>query len=76
VAIFPGQAPATAATSPLAPFAASPESAPFRRFDAPAAAGQGQPVAINSAPQAVEQGEAEQALRAALSNLQRMSGAA
>lgn len=67
VVIFPGQAPAAAAM---------PEPAPFRRFDAPAAAGQGQPVAINSAPQAVEQGEAEHALRAALSNLQRMSGAA
>jgi hypothetical protein len=76
VVIFPGQAPVAAATPPLAPFAAVPEPAPFRRFDAPAAAGQGQPVAINSAPQAVEQGEAEQALRAALSNLQRISGAA
>lgn len=75
VVIFPGQAPAAAA-APVAPFAATAEPAPFRRFDAPAAAGQGQPVAINSAPQAVEQGEAEQALRAALSNLQRMSGAA
>ncbi|MBX9644265.1 MAG: hypothetical protein K2W91_09235 [Novosphingobium sp.] len=76
VVIFPGQASAAAVAAPAAPLAAAPEPAPFRRFDGPAAAGQGQAVAVNVAPPAVEQGEAEQALRAALSNLQRMSGAA
>lgn len=77
VVIFPGQAPAAAvAAPPVAPFAAAAETAAFRRFDGPAAAGQGQAVAANVAPPAVDQGEADQALRAALSNLQRMSGAA
>jgi len=71
VVIFPGQAPAQ-----VAPFAPVPEAAPFRRFDAPGNAGQGQPVAANLAAPAVDPGEAERALRAALSNLQRMSGAA
>lgn len=71
VVIFPGQAPA----QPI-PFGAAPDATPFRRFDAPAAAGQAQPVAANMAPPAVEAGEADQALRAALANLQRMSGAA
>lgn len=74
VVIFPGQAPAAAV--PVAPFAAVPETATFRRFDGPEAAGQGHAVAANNAPPAVEQGEADHALRAALANLQRMSGAA
>lgn len=74
VVIFPGQAPT--ATAPAAPFAAVPEAAPFRRFDGPEAAGQGQAVAANNAPPAVDQSEADHALRAALANLQRMSGAA
>lgn len=74
VVIFPGQAPA--APAPVAPFAAVPEPAPFRRFDGPDAAGQGQSVAASNAPPAVDQGEADHALRAALANLQRMSGAA
>lgn len=74
VVIFPGQAPAAAV--PVAPFAAVPETATFRHFDGPEAAGQGHAVAANNAPPAVEQGEADHALRAALANLQRMSGAA
>lgn len=75
VVIFPGQAPA-AAIAPAAPFAAPSEPASFRRFDGPTAASQGQTVAANVAAPAVDQSEADQALRAALSNLQRMSGAA
>lgn len=74
VVIFPGQAPHGAPISAAAP--ASSEANAFRRFDAPASAGQGQPVAANSAAAIVDPAEAEQALRAALSNLQRMSGAA
>jgi hypothetical protein len=50
---------------------------PFRRFDAPSNAGQGQMVAAAATPvPAADQEEAERALRAALANLQRMSGAA
>lgn len=89
VVIFPGQAAraegAFAAPAPFAPpqgeEAAPPplsgESVPFRRFDAPSNAGQGQMVATAATPvPAADQEEAERALRAALANLQRMSGAA
>lgn len=78
VVIFPGQAPLSAAPAPAfgAPQAATAEGS-FRRFDAPATAGQGQPLAAAShALPSVDPAEAERALRAALSNLQRMSGAA
>lgn len=71
VVIFPGQAPVQPA-----PFAQADAPAPFRRFDGAAAAGQGQPVAASNTAPAVDSTEAERALRAALSNLQRMSGAA
>ena len=82
VVIFPGQgafaAPQAApfAQSNVAPIEASSDSVPFRRFDAPSAAGQGAAVAAPTGPQATNPAEAEQALRAALANLQRMSGAA
>ena len=78
VVIFPGQA-----SRPAVPAAASGAADPaeadgsFRRFDAPSSAGQGQPLAAaNNGLSAVDPAEAERALRAALSNLQRMSGAA
>ena len=72
VVIFPGQM----ARHDLAASAASGDApVPFRRFDAPASAGQGQPVAASEAP-AVDRDEADRALRLALANLQRMSGAA
>ncbi|HEX4848455.1 MAG TPA: hypothetical protein VFV30_09940, partial [Novosphingobium sp.] len=71
VVIFPGQAPRPVE----APAMADPNGG-FRRFDAPASAGQGQPIAANQAAPSVAPDEAEQALRAALANLQRMSGAA
>ena len=78
VVIFPGQAPRLVepAQAVAAPVAAAEEGS-FRRFDSPSSAGQGQPLAaaINAAP-TVDPAEAERALRAALSNLQRMSGAA
>lgn len=74
VVIFPGQAahvvPLGAGASPVS------EDSGFRRFDAPASAGQGQPVAAGNAGAMIDPAEAAQALRAALSNLQRMSGAA
>ena len=75
VVIFPGQ---TGQVVPLgAPVAAeAADQAGFRRFDAPATAGQGQPVVGASNPPLIAPDEAAQALRAALSNLQRMSGAA
>ena len=66
VVIFPGQM-----VRPQAE-----ESAPFRRFDAPANAEQGQPIAADQTAPAVDREEAERALRMALANLQRMSGAA
>lgn len=66
VVIFPGQM-----ARPQAE-----EAAPFRRFDAPANAEQGQPIAADNAAPAVDREEAERALRMALANLQRMSGAA
>ncbi len=74
VVIFPGQAPHAAPV--IATATATGEVNAFRRFDAPASAGQGQPVAANSAAATVDPAEAEQALRTALNNLQRMSGAA
>ena len=74
VVIFPGQAalvvPLGAGASPAS------EDSGFRRFDAPASAGQGQPVAAGNEGAMIDPAEASQALRAALSNLQRMSGAA
>ena len=89
VVIFPGQAgrPATIATQFAAPAAASAafavpdgedggEVASFRRFDAPAQAGQGQPVSAASAGPVLDPEETDRALRSALANLQRMSGAA
>lgn len=75
VVIFPGQA----VPSPqgfAAPAPSAEDAGPFRRFDAPASAGQGQPVAANEGVSAVAPEEAERALRSALANLQRMSGAA
>ena len=74
VVIFPGQA-AQVVSLGLAPQAAA-EDTEFRRFDAPASAGQGQPVAAGNLAAAINPDEAAQALRSALSNLQRMSGAA
>ncbi len=74
VVIFPGQ---TGQVVPMAPAAVqAPEEAGFRRFDSPQSAGQGQPVAGATAAPLIAPDEAAQALRAALSNLQRMSGAA
>lgn len=63
VVIFPGQ------------LAASP-AAPLRRFDSPAHAAQAAPASAAPAAPAIEAQAAEAALRAALANLQRMSGAA
>lgn len=74
VVIFPGQAPVPANPAPASAVAEA--ATPFRRFDAPGSAEKGQPVAANLATPAVDPTEAERALRAALSNLQRMSGAA
>lgn len=76
VVIFPGQA--MPAPQPIASPAAIgvEEAVPFRRFDAPANAGQGQPSAANEAASTMPPEEAERALRSALANLQRMSGAA
>jgi hypothetical protein len=70
VVIFPGQAP-LASVPPAANNDAS-----FRQFDAPGNAGAGQPIAASDSGPAVAPDEAERVLRAALSNLQRMSGAA
>ena len=76
VVIFPGQA--VPAPQPFAAPAAvgSDEVTPFRRFDAPASAGQGQQSAANEVANAMPSEEAERALRSVLANLQRMSGAA
>ena len=63
VVIFPGQ------------MAAAPVT-PLRPFDGPAAAMHGAPVAAAQAVPAVDPAEAERALRLALANLQRISGAA
>ena len=83
VVIFPGQG----APAVLAPFAAGRETsgpadtgmddaATFRRFDAPTHAGQGQPVAAPGGTPGLDPAETERALRSALINLQRISGAA
>lgn len=70
VVIFPGQM-----TRPIVPVS-SEDAGSFRRFDAPASAGQGQPIAANQAVSEVDSEEAQRALRSALANLQRMSGVA
>jgi hypothetical protein len=77
VVIFPGQAIRSNIEAVQAPASeAETESAtPFRRFDAPDNAEAGQPVAAPSMTNHHVE-ETEQALRAALANLQRMSGAA
>ena len=78
VVIFPGQgAPsALASFSGSADLNAADEAVPFRRFDAPAHAGQGQPIAAPGGSAASDPAETERALRSALINLQRISGAA
>lgn len=78
VVIFPGQAPRAPApfeSAGSAVFGGN-DSTPFRRFDSPSSAGQGQAVVTSEASPALAPEEADQALRAALANLQRMSGAA
>lgn len=70
VVIFPGQM-----TRPIVPVSHE-DAGSFRRFDAPTSAGQGQPIAANQAMSDVDSEEAQRALRSALANLQRMSGAA
>ena len=74
VVIFPGQAARPFAVEP-AGVDVSDDANTFRRFDAPASAEAGQQVAASVAP-AHDAAEAERALRAALANLQQMSGAA
>jgi len=64
VVIFPGQNPRS-----------SGPTMPFRAFDAPSSAGQGAPIAASQTGPAIDPGEAERALRSALANLQRISGA-
>jgi hypothetical protein len=76
VVIFPGQAMPVANPFPAPTSGDAREATPFRRFDAPSSAGHGQPAAANEAANAVPREEAELALRSALANLQRMSGAA
>jgi len=72
---FAAPAPVAAeAPAASAPFAA--ELASLRRFDDPANAAAGQPVAAPAAAQMQDPAETERALRAALATLQRMSGAA
>lgn len=68
VVIFPGQM-ARAAEG-------ADQASSFRRFDSPLTAEQGQPVATSPLGNEVDRSEADQALRMALANLQRMSGAA
>lgn len=77
VVIFPGQTQFGAPTASPAPFAApQAEALAFRKFDAPSTAGVGGTIAAASSMPATDPSEADQALRAALANLQRMSGAA
>jgi hypothetical protein len=76
VVIFPGQAGQVAAPPVPAAELVGGEAGGFRRFDVPGSASQGQPVATGMNPPLIPAEEAAQALRAALSNLQRMSGAA
>ena len=68
--IFPGQSVPGLAAAPVA------ETVPFRRFDSPASAGHSQPVATTPGDSLIDPAEAERSLRAALANLQRISGAA
>ncbi len=68
VVIFPGQM--------IRQTEVDADSSGFRRFDAPATAGQGGPIAANQSAPEVDREESERALRMALANLQRMSGAA
>ena len=70
VVIFPGQM-----TRPITQVSSN-DAGSFRRFDSPASAEQGQPIAANQALSEVDSEEAQRALRSALANLQRMSGAA
>lgn len=84
VVIFPGQASRIAFAAPGATQAAAvpPVTSPvaeetqFRRFDAPASATQGVTVAATQGGSALDPEETERSLRAALSSLQRISGAA
>ena len=71
VVIFPGHAARLNAVDTQD----SDEFGSFRRFDAPGSAEHGQAVAASPVP-AADAAETEKALRAALANLQRMSGAA
>ncbi len=74
VVIFPGQAARLSAQNvPSIP--SDDEAATFRRFDSPGNAEYGQ-ASTAGAPPAADPAETEKALRAALANLQRMSGAA
>ncbi len=72
VVIFPGQTPREITVIANG----SRNAEPFRDFDAPDHAGPGQPGATGTVTGAIDFGDAERALRAALANLQRMSGAA
>lgn len=85
VVIFPGQGPRVplgtvpaGAALDVAPVVSPEQDEPasFRRFDAPASAGQGQPIAANPVAPVIDPEEAERSLRSALANLQRISGAA
>lgn len=85
VVIFPGQAPRvplpggqTVSATDVAPVV-SPDlhqASPFRRFDAPSNSGPGQPIEGAPVTAVADPEETERALRSALSNLQRISGAA
>lgn len=76
VVIFPGQLARQESAGSGDANAASAEPTPFRRFDAPSAAGPGQAVEMTPVLPQQDPDETERALRAALANLQRMSGAA
>ena len=76
VVIFPGQTGLVVPLTASATAVDADDEVGFRRFDAPGSAGQGQPVAGGTSASLIPPDEAAQALRAALSNLQRMSGAA
>lgn len=78
VVIFPGQSTPAALLPDVADreAAMTEAPAPFRRFDAPAQAGQGQPIAVPGGGSTLDPAETERALRSALVNLQRISGAA
>ncbi|WP_296678419.1 hypothetical protein [Novosphingobium sp.] len=85
VVIFPGQAarvalaPRSEANQPFVAPVTSPafeDAGQFRRFDAPPSAGHGLPISASPSAPALDAEETERALRTALSNLQRISGAA